>query len=188
MKKGFTLIELLVVIAIIALLSATLLTSMTAAKAKGQDGRRSKDLIQLRNALEIFASKNNGLYPSRPYNSRGGSANLPYTVDCNTGAAKNWDVAFLNYVGVIPVDPTNDSTHCYVYVPNSNYKGGGFYVLNESISNPAIQVTVVGSPDYATYADGIPKGYLVSDLLPSGSVIVLGTGESATTSVQVEEP
>ena len=64
--SGFTLIELLVVIAIISLLSSIVLASLSQARAKARDSKRVQDLIQLRNALELYALDNNGLYPPHP--------------------------------------------------------------------------------------------------------------------------
>ncbi len=62
--KGFTLIELLVVIAIIGILSSVVLASLNSARAKARDARRLSDLHQIRNALELYASDNNGAYPT----------------------------------------------------------------------------------------------------------------------------
>ncbi|KKW21376.1 MAG: hypothetical protein UY64_C0022G0001 [Parcubacteria group bacterium GW2011_GWA1_51_12] len=59
---GFTLIELIVVIAIIGLLSSIVLTSLTRARQKARDARRVADIRQIRNALELFATSNNGEY------------------------------------------------------------------------------------------------------------------------------
>ncbi|MFH1170666.1 MAG: type II secretion system protein [Candidatus Vogelbacteria bacterium] len=64
--KGFTLIELLVVIAIISLLSSIVLASLGQARVKARDSKRVQDLIQLRNAMELYASDHNGLYPPDP--------------------------------------------------------------------------------------------------------------------------
>lgn len=62
--RGFTLIELLVVIAIIGILSSVVLASLNSARAKARDARRLSDLHQIRNALELYASDNNGAYPT----------------------------------------------------------------------------------------------------------------------------
>lgn len=62
--KGFTLIELLVVIAIISILSSVVFASLNSARAKARDARRLSDLHQIRNALELYASDNNGAYPA----------------------------------------------------------------------------------------------------------------------------
>lgn len=63
-KKGFTLIELLVVIAIIALLSSVVLASLNSARAKARDAKRVQDIQQLVRAVSLYASDNNGNYPT----------------------------------------------------------------------------------------------------------------------------
>ncbi len=62
-RKGFTLIELLVVISIIGLLSSIVLASVNQARIKARNAIRKSDLVQLRNALELYYSTY-GSYPS----------------------------------------------------------------------------------------------------------------------------
>lgn len=62
-KRGFTLIELLVVISIIGLLASIVSVSLNSARAKGRDAARVSILVQLRNAMELYASDHNGSYP-----------------------------------------------------------------------------------------------------------------------------
>ncbi|MEK7621655.1 MAG: prepilin-type N-terminal cleavage/methylation domain-containing protein [Patescibacteria group bacterium] len=59
---GFTLIELLVVISIISLLSSIVFASLNQARVKARDSKRVQDLIQLRNALELYRA-DYGRYP-----------------------------------------------------------------------------------------------------------------------------
>ena len=63
-KKGFTLIELLVVMAIILILAGLLTPGLF--KAKQQAGKVScaNNMKQIGTALELYASKNNDVYPS----------------------------------------------------------------------------------------------------------------------------
>lgn len=63
-QKGFTLIELLVVISLIGILAALALVSYTGTQKQARDTQRKSDLKQYQNSLEIFANKNDGLYPS----------------------------------------------------------------------------------------------------------------------------
>ncbi len=61
-KAGFTLIELLVVVAIIALLSSIIFASVNKARANARDKTRLQSMVALRNALELYFTKN-GHYP-----------------------------------------------------------------------------------------------------------------------------
>ncbi len=63
LDTGFTLIELLVVIAIIGVLSSITLASLTSAKAKSRDTKRTLSIKQLQTALELYYNDNNQ-YPS----------------------------------------------------------------------------------------------------------------------------
>ncbi len=65
-KKGFTLIELLVVIAIIALLSTTVMSSLSSARSKGRDAVRVSELRSIQAALEMYFDKYN-TYPVTIY-------------------------------------------------------------------------------------------------------------------------
>lgn len=62
-KSGFTLIELLVVISIISLLSTIVLSSLNDARTKAQNTAKNEIVLQYINALELYASSNNGNYP-----------------------------------------------------------------------------------------------------------------------------
>ena len=62
-ESGFTLIELLVVVAIIGLLSSVVLTGLNSAKQKAEYQEFGSNLVQLRNALQLYATDNGGAYP-----------------------------------------------------------------------------------------------------------------------------
>ena len=64
-NKAFTLIELLVVISVIGILTTLVLVSFGPAQKQARDTQRKSDIKQYQNALEMYASKGNGLYPSR---------------------------------------------------------------------------------------------------------------------------
>lgn len=61
-QKSFTLIELLVVIAVLSLLSSIIIGSLNQARAKSRDSKRVQDLLQVRNALELYRA-DHGRYP-----------------------------------------------------------------------------------------------------------------------------
>ena len=72
-RQGFTLIEMLVVISLIGILATLAIVSYTGTQKSARDTQRKSDTKQYQNAVEIFASKNNGLYPSET-NAAGVSA------------------------------------------------------------------------------------------------------------------
>jgi prepilin-type N-terminal cleavage/methylation domain-containing protein len=88
-QKGFTLIELLVVISIIGILVSLTLVSYTGAQKQARDTQRRSDLNQYRNAVENYASSNNGLYP----------------LSLNAIDDLCDDYLLSEYIGSCPVDP-----------------------------------------------------------------------------------
>ena len=109
---GFTLIELLVVISIIGILASLTLVSYTGAQKQTRDTQRRSDLNQYRNALENYASANNGLYPP----SLNSIANL-------CGSGKPLDTKF---IASCPIDPLN--TGDYVYGFFSSATGDAYLI------------------------------------------------------------
>ena len=55
MKRAFTLIELLMVIAIIAILTAVLLSSLSASRNKARQATRSNNLEQINPGVHVYA-------------------------------------------------------------------------------------------------------------------------------------
>src|SRR5258706_5196864 len=62
---GFTLLELLITVTIMGVLSALGVFAYSPAQPRARDAKRKSDLLQYKNALEVYATKNNGFYPSR---------------------------------------------------------------------------------------------------------------------------
>ena len=62
--RGFTIIELLVVVAIIGILAAAIMITITDSRQKARDARRKTELKSIENAIELYASYNNGKFPS----------------------------------------------------------------------------------------------------------------------------
>lgn len=169
--RAFTLIELLVVIAILSLLSSILLVSLNEARVKARNSKRVQDLIQVRNALELYRAQF-GQYPvpcNRP---------LPSPApDCNTKGISCWDCVGTVYEGyttgaeirdserlseIAPyltprpedprLDPTSpDSSKGYWYQADSN--GNNYKViLTETVEGGSGNII---DGDYR-YAGGIP--------------------------------
>lgn len=115
--KGFTLIELLVVIAIIGLLSSVVLSSLNAARGKARDTQRLQDFGQLRSALELYASANNGAYPNTGSSWRGVCSS--FGSYATTGATGYVPSLAPTYIPVLPVDPNPiPPSGCYLYRSN----------------------------------------------------------------------
>ncbi len=127
MKKGFTLIELLVVISIIGILAAISLVSFTTSQRQARDAARKSDLRQYQTALEGYANKTSGLYPSFT-TSTGESASATLCPELN--------------LTTCPEDPktAGDSTGTFVYQYQSNGSGASvvdatLYVLWGKLEN-----------------------------------------------------
>lgn len=140
--KGFTLIELLVVISIIGLLSSIVLASLNAARSKSRDSQRKQDLIQLRNALELYYSVNNR-YPIVST----GYAGAADAVVCNTttntwynasfSGQNNWIPGLVpNFISRLPADPKSNGCNQYLYRSNaagSDYKIYAYLTVEEGV-------------------------------------------------------
>lgn len=58
-NSGFTLIEMLIVVIVVAVLAAVAIMSYNAAQMRARDTERKNDLATLRDALQLYYSKNN---------------------------------------------------------------------------------------------------------------------------------
>jgi prepilin-type N-terminal cleavage/methylation domain-containing protein len=63
-RKGFTIIELLVVVAIIGILTGAVMIAVSDSRQKARDARRKTELRSIENAIELYASYNNGKFPA----------------------------------------------------------------------------------------------------------------------------
>lgn len=123
--QGFTLIELLVVISLIGILASLALVSYTGAQRQARDAQRKSDLRQYQTALESFANRKGGLYPS-------------YTT--TVSAAGSLCTALGNSISGCPQDPRNLDDASFVYNYQSDGTGAGSttgvrYVLWAKLEN-----------------------------------------------------
>ena len=121
--RGFTLIELLVVIAIIGILSAVVLTSLSAARTKSRDARRQSDIRDIQHALELYNVGNNGVYPAA-------SATSPFYYAAVVGLTPTYVTAIAKDPSVTTAGTGND----YLYWTNSRGVGYSLRVYFEKIS------------------------------------------------------
>jgi prepilin-type N-terminal cleavage/methylation domain-containing protein len=105
-KKGFTILELLITIAIVAIITTFAVITFPGTQAAARDSRRKTDLRQFQSSLEVFANKNNGLYPN--YSS---------------GSSMSTLCATLSITGACVDDPKPPSTYRYISTGGSGAAG-----------------------------------------------------------------
>ena len=138
-EKGFTLIELLVVISIIGLLSSIVLASISTARVKGRDSKRLQDLVQLRNALELYRL-DKGAYPATNESDTNQSHSIDQKWIDGTGLLA---MSLKPYLSHLPIDPKNNDvagylagSHFYWYYRlGDSYALCGSYELPKSSTN-----------------------------------------------------
>src|SRR5450432_480929 len=85
-SRAFTLIELLVVISIIAILAGIALPVFSSVQVKGAQTKALSNAKQIGLAMKIFATDNNGNYPS--YTLVSGKPGVAPVSDSNTAFAQ----------------------------------------------------------------------------------------------------
>jgi prepilin-type N-terminal cleavage/methylation domain-containing protein len=137
-RGGFTLIELLVVIAIIGLLSSVVLASLSSARAKARDAKRTQDLVQIRTALALYYN-DKGTYPLPYPQTWGGVSTAPCGINNTILSGPNAYIAGLapTYISILPTDPAAPgSCNGYLYTSDgTNYK---FLVHGSAESYPGV--------------------------------------------------
>jgi prepilin-type N-terminal cleavage/methylation domain-containing protein len=146
-SSGFTLIELLVVISIIALLSSVVVSALSTSRKKARDSQRVQAMQEIRKALELYATDNNGKYPVT-----GGwaGADCGYSA-CNSKAALLTSIFVPKYLPVWPRDPTpNPGTGDWGYQLYSD-ENSYLLVTFSSVEIACEPKSLVGGYDSRTY-------------------------------------
>ena len=115
MERGFTLAELMVTIGIIAILSTVVTANVSRSREVARDATRLQDLATIATALELYANRTGGTYPSASPPDNGLRAlvtSAPYAP-----------------LSSVPTDP-NTPTMSYKYVPSD---AGTAYTLQAQL-------------------------------------------------------
>lgn len=172
---AFTLIELLVVIAIIAILASIALPVFTSVQVKGAQTKALSNAKQIGLALRLYASDNNGVYPSYLVNPDGTTTTTPPNNVTSSNDAlcqlfptyvKSEAIFWLAKSKYCNANPPDEQTDATLAVPSTLTLATGenewAYVLGLSdTSNPAVPLLADGfvSPTAHTYSkDQTVKG------------------------------
>lgn len=171
-KLAFTLIELLVVITIIAILAGIALPVFTSVQVKGAQTKGLSNAKQIGLALRLYASDNDGRYPS--FTLQNGISSTTTVTDSNTAFAQLFPqytqeegIFYLPKSAWTPRPPDEVTDNPPQDTPSETLKAGEnewAYViqLNDS-SNPAVPLladgfTDGGATDHTYTADQSAKG------------------------------
>lgn len=113
--KGFTLLEILLTITLIGILATITLIAINPNRQLGQsrDLNRQKDITDIQQAVELYATRNSGEYPA-------GIEVGTYKEICGEiidTSCVNLSILVPNYINSIPKDPNGNN---YVIGINSN--------------------------------------------------------------------
>lgn len=104
-RAGFSLVELVIVIVIIGVIAAIAIPRVSRGARGAGDSALRSDLAVMRNAIELYASEHNGVFPGA--NAAGGSFGAAGTAD----AFKNQLLQYTDSNGA--VSTTKDSTYIF---------------------------------------------------------------------------
>lgn len=147
-KHGFTLIEILIVIALIAILATIIFIAINPAKRfqEANNTARRAHLGSLLDAIGLRIVDNKGAYTSAS------CADIPSIVTTIGTGAGNYDLATCivpDYLGILPIDPTGDSTGSACTSSWTNETS--YQTCYQIVKNTAGRVTLS-----APYAEGNP--------------------------------
>lgn len=138
--KGFTLIELLIVIAIIAILAIIIVIAINPARIleKSRDSQRFSDMTTLATAVNLYLADNHDFTGmAGPYKSTDGLNDNARKKNDGTGWIPiNFTVVSSGApLAALPLDPTNNAAHHYVFGVNVGAKTYEVDCVFESADN-----------------------------------------------------
>jgi len=125
---GFTLVETLIIIAVIAIISVTILVSLSGVRAKARDARRKTEISQIGRFLTMAC-----------YLPDGGEGEYDLVPLAEEILAKN--PQYSKFLSQVPKDPKSgtDEESKYIYIVNAN---GSKCALYANLENSDEQVTL----------------------------------------------
>lgn len=159
-KDGFTLIELLVVIAIIGILASVVMVSLSAARKRGRDARRVRDIQELNNALALYVTAI-GSAPdlgSPTCADPTSYDNTCFASETNPSVWSTLQTQLSPYISKLPTDPCGIS--CFDYNgPDLKYRGYFAYTYQApgtlSYLNDQIGPGTTTQETYRVYAQNL---------------------------------
>ena len=124
MAKGFTLVEILIVVVILGILAAIVVPQFTNAANEARTGNVDTQVSTIESQLELYAARNNGVYPdlvTDGWGTTGGTAgtmladNYLKEVPVNPFANSSSVVANTTFASNVSTFETADATNGWVY-------------------------------------------------------------------------
>jgi prepilin-type N-terminal cleavage/methylation domain-containing protein len=110
---AFTLVELLIVVAIIGILAAIVLPTLQGHIQQTKESVAKDNLRILRNVIEVYAAKNNGVPPGYPMNN---PSNTPLAPEF-----KSQLVTSEHYLSEIPENPFNNKSDVKMIISGTGF-------------------------------------------------------------------
>ncbi|HEY0980256.1 MAG TPA: type II secretion system protein [Candidatus Paceibacterota bacterium] len=153
-NRGFTLIELLVVIAVIGILASVVMASLNSARVKARNARRSSDVVQLRNAVNL-AITDSGIFPPSGWACISATC---YGLWSQYPADASVDAMLAPYISSKPIDPPGGRDGNGGYLYNGSWPGGPVYGGTKTVpAGPVLNF----SAEMPLKADTCAPGYVI---------------------------
>lgn len=113
-RHAFTLVEILIAVAILGILAAIALPTLRGHIAEAKESTAKDNLRILRNTIELYAARHNGIPPGYPLEN----TNAPAMFGCFYLSIVNG-----NYLSEIPANPFNDLATIHMIQNSESFPG-----------------------------------------------------------------